>query len=110
MAKRRKNDFYPTPAALTLALLDSVPEIKGTSVYEPCNGKGAITKVLRDNYCAVTTGDIDPDMSPGFLGDARKEWPEVRNYSEFDWVITNPPFSGSEEIWKNIQSHHIGGL
>lgn len=60
---RRPNDWYPTPPALTYALLDVAPrygvEIPRT-LCEPCNGDGSISSILRARGYDVRTGDLDP--------------------------------------------------
>lgn len=101
---RRKNDFYPTPANATLALLDSCREIHGI-VYEPCNGQGHITDVLvkSPRVGVVITADIDPNMRPraDYTLDAIKESPP-QLYKGINWVVTNPPFNQAFEIWLNM--------
>ena len=111
-AKRRKNDFYPTPAVLTLALIKEMGWNAGNykMFYEPCNGRGDISKMLEtvSHASNVYTADIDPTL-PGFatrhrVVDARKGWsdflPEMIN-----WVVTNPPFNCAYEILENIVNH-----
>jgi hypothetical protein len=43
---RHKDDFYETPGKLTRELLNRV-DISGT-IFEPCAGSSAITKVLKE--------------------------------------------------------------
>jgi hypothetical protein len=110
---RRVNDNYPTPAALTRALLQYVP-ISGR-VLEPCAGDGKIARVLKAGN-EVFTNDIDPaywcdwnhDAAssmyanpravPGSLEDSFLRTPFWSGRYEFDWVVTNPPFKEAANI------------
>lgn len=109
---RRKNDFYPTPANLTLALIDELSAItyKGSghtsSVYEPCAGKLAISDVFVQVGCKVTTADIDPTMKVDHILDATREHPAQL---KIDWVITNPPFNQAIHILKHFHPMMLTG-
>lgn len=101
---RRQNDFYPTPEWATRELLSRVT-IRGT-VFEPCVGDGAISRVLVDDRTFVYTGDIDDKWKPMICGDAqeRQTWREAENIISdgveggIDWVVTNPPFNAAAVI------------
>lgn len=93
---RKTNDFYETPPGLTRCLLDIV-YING-KILEPCAGKGAITKVLKEKtHSFVIENDINPEFKTEYRFDATKssEYPE---YLGIDWIITNPPFCQAHEI------------
>lgn len=87
------NDFYETPAWCTKRLL-KILYVSGY-ILEPCNGLGAISKILP--IMPAIRVDIDPkmeyDVCDNFLtmyfGD-----------NKFDHIITNPPFktNGSGEF------------
>lgn len=70
--------FHQTPPDLAKRLIEFVPLEQGDVVYEPFMGEGA----FYNNFPANTT----------------KIWAEIRKgkdykvESEYDWVITNPPF------------------
>lgn len=84
---RRADDFYPTPANVTHALLAHWRPSK-TEVCEPACGDGAISKVLTDAgytvhatdlvYRGYGTGDVD------FL---------TTDTLPAECIITNPPFN-----------------
>lgn len=95
---RRKNDFYPTPEAATFALLNCFPYLinRDVLVYEPCAGKGDISRVLREAGANVFESDIDPS-SPRIL----KEDARTKQYKPGSIVITNPPFNQAIEIVRN---------
>lgn len=94
---RRLNDFYPTPSWATRELLSRV-HIKG-SVIEPCAGAGDIVAPLCDEsrITLVDTNDLDRNHVAKMHEDATDQrwWAGL---PEFDWVITNPPFSVAHKI------------
>lgn len=98
--KRRANDFYPTPAHATEALLRYVV-IAGT-VLECCSGQDDITSVLKRKGLNVTTNDIDPAMPADTHEDATKDPFWADKYP--DWVISNPPFSVAPPIVERAYS------
>lgn len=93
-SKRRVNDFYPTPARATQALLKHTV-IAGTAL-ECCSGQNDIASVLRGHGLQVETNDIDPAMPADTHHDATKSpfWVDKTP----DWVISNPPFSVASSI------------
>jgi hypothetical protein len=110
MGKRRDKDFYPTPQALTLALVDYFPEIVShTRVYEPCNGDGQLSKVLRREGVKVETSDIVQQFPQDYYLDATCSWP-LGTHLFYNWVVTNPPFNVADKIFTNIRKHHKGGI
>ena len=108
---RRKNDFYPTPKELTLALREHMgwDGKKSLAFYEPCNGNGDISQILKYNPVhMVTTADIDPTLRADYLLDATSQWPKdiTGSYSlGMDWVVTNPPFNAAYGIIENLLSN-----
>lgn len=88
-ADRDKDDFYPTPAPATWALLRA--EQFGPVIWEPACGDGAISKVLTAAGHEVISTDLN-DMGFGepridFLMEQRLLAPHI---------ITNPPFKNAE--------------
>ena len=99
---RHDLDFYPTPGQLTLALLDlhSFVGWHGLpTVFEPCAGDGAISRVMQEcgEFRLVDTADIDPGQPVRLTMDAtdQKAWSRVPLY---DWVISNPPYKQASQI------------
>ena len=98
MATRHANDHYPTPTALTLALLKELPQIRG-AVIEPCAAEGKIAGILRAHpgVTAVTTNDIDATMPARYHEDATD--PGAAFWlTPADWVVTNPPFNQADQF------------
>ena len=105
---RHKNDFYQTPSLLTKTLLGKVP-IAG-NILEPCAGKSAITKVLKQqesSISAVLESDLTWGETRNHPVDATTEefWSYWRSHFDYhyprqglNWVVTNPPFSTAHEI------------
>ena len=90
---RRAQDFYPTPLAGVLPLLNHL--MVGTKFYEPCAGAGDLIDHLQKfGHVCVGASDIadhgeHPQVQPGIdclhlLG------------VDADMFITNPPWSRSE--------------
>ena len=92
----KKTDFYETPYTLTRRFLDAEYFDKSLSVCEPACGNGAITKILNEkwNKELITSYDIRDKNKSNFL------W-EMDNY---DYVITNPPFSLSLQFIQKAKS------
>lgn len=92
---RRELDFYETPPHYIAALFNEV-NIFG-KVYEPCVGESAIADALRalPSVRKVITNDIDRKRKADLHVDARLSAAWTGN---FDFVVTNPPFSDEQEI------------
>ena len=92
---RQQNDFYPTPAWVTEALLDCVT-LRGP-VWEPCCGDGAMARVMAARTHRVVASDL-VDRGFGRAGVdflASQTFPE-----ECRSMVTNPPYGdggGSEK-------------
>lgn len=84
--KRAESDFYPTPADVTLALLDFLCIPKGTKIWEPAAGAGDMVRAIESRGYDVIGTDIQTGTD--FL---QTELPESAGM-----IITNPPFSASE--------------
>jgi len=84
--KRRKSDFYETPYSITNHLLNNEDFDYTLSVCEPACGNNAITRILKTRWDddLVTHYDIEKN----FLHDDK----------QYDYIITNPPFSISFEF------------
>ncbi len=91
---RPENDFYPTPAWATEALLE-VEQIEGY-VWEPAAGDGSMTDPLLDFGKIVKSTDIEPrrlDIDRmDFLNDPYVDPQPVSN------IITNPPYKHALEF------------
>ena len=79
--KRKKSDFYETPYTLTRKFLEVEEFNKELSVCEPACGDGAIVKVLEEYWQKDIIRSYDREVN--FLWD----------YDDYDYIITNPPFS-----------------
>jgi hypothetical protein len=101
---RRGNDFYPTPSAVTRALIAvERPRLllalcPGEPVWEPCGRGGAITRELRDAGFATTATDIvaDPGNEVVELNLLLAASPLSRV------VVTNPPFALAAEMIRHL--------
>lgn len=94
-------DFFETPEAATLALLDFI-RIDGP-VFEICAGTGKIAKVLRKAGYEVKTNDSCTQFKTDYRKDVSKAGASTgwQPYKDSDWIITNPPFSKAIEIVSN---------
>lgn len=90
--KRRENDFYPTPPEVTVALLKFLEKrflLRGhDTIWEPACGDGAMFDVMMARGYTV----IGTDISSGH------DYLTTDQKMEYDWIITNPPFSVSAEF------------
>jgi hypothetical protein len=85
-------EFYETPAAFTRWLFKDV-FIDGR-VCEPCVGSGAI--VAASNHGLWWTNDLDSRWPADCHKDARDR--SLWKAHEFDWVVSNPPFTPAIDI------------
>jgi hypothetical protein len=108
-AEREQDDFYPTPAEGTRALL-AVERFEG-AIWEPACGDGAMVRVLEAGGYEVRASDL-VDRGFGVAGhDFLMEWrPRAPN------IVTNPPFKNSEafvrkalELTDPRNFAHVGG-
>ncbi len=92
---RQQNDFYPTPAWVTEALLDCVT-LRGP-VWEPCCGDGAMARVMAARTHRVVASDL---VDRGF-GRAGVDFLASQTFPEdCRSMVTNPPYGdggGSEK-------------
>ena len=121
MNERNPLDLYETPKWMTDYLLKEWllakwgrnltrenKEGRLYTVFEPCSGTGSIATVLEEfGFWLVQRNDINPAM-PGIYSakDTAKEetWKELFPEPRFqlDYVISNPPYSTSEDCFKII--------
>lgn len=97
--EREKDDFYPTPPALTEALLSV--ETFDHDIWEPACGDGAISKLLEARGHNVVSTDL---VDRGY-GTPRRDFLMERG-DEGDCLITNPPF----RLWYEFAEHAATGF
>lgn len=97
---RQDDDFYPTPADVTEALL-TVERFEG-GIWEPCCGDGAMVKVLQVAGYLVDATDINP------RGCGRQaDFLETKSLAHgCENIVTNPPF----ELAVPMIEHALFGL
>ena len=103
---RRDNDYYPTESRLTNGLLSIIENSIIGHIVEPCNGKGHISNILKNNCLHVTTSDIIEGSD--YQGDARSDLHFeriIREKGNIDWIITNVPFKDALPIIKTSRKH-----
>ena len=92
---RHHLDYYKTPTFAVDTLLKHV-SLNSQHIIECCSGNGEISDILKTEGFRVTTNDLD-DHKPAdyhFRADDPRKWPD----EQFDFVITNPPFSSAYSI------------
>lgn len=91
--KRSENDFYPTPAEATRAVMPLLATLiaDGSHVLEPAAGNGAMSVVLEENYRVSKSDIVDRGCGADVVDFLKGPWP-----SKIDAVVTNPPFNLSE--------------
>ncbi len=98
-------EFYETPETFTRylfkALADRAVPIVGR-VFEPCVGSGAIQRgaSLRPMEFGVENFWFTNDLDPRWPADVHKDARDVTLWQahEFDWTVSNPPFTPALEI------------
>jgi hypothetical protein len=103
---RRGDDFHETPECAVHALL-AVERFHG-SIWEPCCGRGAISRVLESaGHEVISTDHIDRGYGQGRI-DFLLEWqPRAPN------IITNPPFKLAAPFARNavrLTTHKVALL
>lgn len=88
--KRRKSDFYETPYSITEHLLRVENFDTTLTVCEPACGSNAITKILQKRWKFVTAYDVEKNF--------------FHDRNEYDYIITNPPFSLAYEFIQHAKS------
>ena len=82
--QRKKSDFYETPYSMTSHLLRVEEFDKSLTVCEPACGAGAISNILKKHWNNVIAYDVEKDF--------------LLEYGNYDYIITNPPFSIAYEF------------
>ena len=85
-------DFYPTPPWATYALIDN--EKFSQNIWEPACGDGAMSEVFLNAGYDVKSSDL---YDRGY-GDGSKDF--LESNTNFDNIITNPPFHSAEGFVK----------
>lgn len=97
---------YYTPEFAIEGLCNLV-SITGSTILEPCVGKGAISNYLIKKGYNVITNDLDPRVESDYHFDATNSlWP-----IKADWIITNPPYGNNLEsqiVLNSIKHSNIG--
>lgn len=105
---RQPLDFYPTPKNVTISLMDFLYKQdridKQMSVWEPACGIGSMSKVIENYGNTVYSSDIN---DTGF-GSPYMDFIKHTGNSNFDAIITNPPFNQAEQfIIKSLQKSRL---
>lgn len=103
--ERVENDFYPTEAACTNALINHLISIDylnaGDSVLEPACGDGAIVREFEKRGFGVVASDLHPQLEEArtldFLEHAFED--EEWFVPEKTLIVTNPPY---QVPWINL--------
>src|SRR3954449_2785462 len=103
---RVPQNFYPTPAWVTEALLETLRRwrirIPKGRIWEPCCGDGAMARVLEDHgYSVVATDLVDRGYGEG----GRDFLMESRLPDGVTAIVTNPPYG---KLLSRIVDHALG--
>jgi hypothetical protein len=91
-------EFYETPAAFTRWLFKE--EVIGGRVFEPCVGGGAIVEAAFNPAVPYARRWFTNDLDPRWPADVHKDATDVTLWQahEFDWTVSNPPFTPALDI------------
>lgn len=101
--------YYPTPEAVSKALLRDLYIREGQRVLEPSCGCGRLLDAVRREYPAATVRGIEVHGGRAAEARAKGHAVQVANFLEvpadpsFDVVIMNPPFAGKH--WRKHLNH-----
>ena len=101
---RREADFYETPEWCTRALMESLEIDIALShkIVEPCAGNGAISRVIKEYVpkCTLVQYELNKNKKLEQYGDVTfgDFLKNVRKDRDVNYVITNPPFTYSQEF------------
>ena len=95
---RRENDFYPTPAWVTEALLSSVT-LRGP-VWEPCCGDGVMARVIEESGQSVVASDL---VNRGY-GRPGVDFFDCEAFADgCGSMVTNPPYGDGGGSAKGVE-------
>ncbi len=115
MKTRHNLDAYYTATKLTESLIQNVLLDCADftdSIYEPCVGKHSITDALHANgFMNLRTNDIDTSLTNVDTRNDASIYDESL-YKQFDWVITNPPYTQPQcqQILENSMKYARKGI
>ena len=98
---RDPDEYYATPAPVTVALMQQYGElfVRGKRVWEPCAGCGMMMDQIRLAGAARVIGtDTAPRRDDVIMGNVLK----TKRMPIVDAIITNPPFNLAPEIISHI--------
>ena len=98
---RSKTDFYPTPENVTIALMEYL-DLPDYTIWEPACGEGHIVEALKDLGFNVVATELH-NRGYGSCGIDYLRTANTPGYC--DWIITNPPFSLSEQFIRKSIEH-----
>lgn len=102
---RSGTDFYPTPANVTVALLNYLNLPANTAIWEPACGEGHMSEVFKGRGFDVCSSDLH-DRGYGMVGVDFLNTQRV-DMKRSEWIITNPPFSLSEQFIRKSIYHGL---
>lgn len=99
-SNRKPFDYYPTPANVTKALLNTVRWDRSLRVWEPACGQNHMVDVLKKHFDSVVGTDLQ--KGEDYLGPVERD---------VDAIITNPPFSlAADFIGKSLKYPYVAML
>jgi hypothetical protein len=96
--KERGYDLRETPPQATLALIRTGALDQYRVLFEPCAGKGAISRVLKAAGWRVISHDLvdydgrDPDIQTGI------DFLQARDVTYLQAIVTNPPYRWADDF------------
>ena len=114
--KRSPYDFYPTPKETIDSLMDTLHKYNihlGNKILEPCAGDGALIRSIWHPGAQIQAYDIDESHlaqlrelcdSGDIICYGTRDGLTLteKEVTSFDTIITNPPFSITQEILEHL--------
>ena len=92
----RRDDLYETPECAVHALLNNI-KIDEKDIWEPCAGRGAISRVLKSKGFNVIASDLVPhEGRDNYIETGIDFLMESKTQAEI--IITNPPYKLADKF------------
>ena len=95
------NDLYETQEETLDLILPFLSKYKNSRILEPCCGNNSIVNYLREKGFENVIGfDLN-------YGENKQDFLSMNDFSQFDMIITNPPFKNKNLFLKKMYESNL---